>query len=116
MSKKNRPTGWHAGRAVRVAREDDGMSLEQLAVRLQGQTDESWYPAKISRIERGDQKMTVDDLVLFARVQSRDWAWYLGGPSMARSGGIEANPGQLRSKRWAWRIAYSKGFRPSFGL
>jgi len=72
--------GWHAGRALRQAREDDGLTVDQLAARLAEASGESWYGQKVSRIERGEQEAKQTDIALFRQVQGRPLEFYFDGP------------------------------------
>jgi len=96
--------GWHPGRAVRMAREDDGLDQAALCRKLETESGESWYQAKLSRIELGKQKMSTDELLLFAKVQDRTWAWYLVGPQAAASSNVDGATGRQLQPARRFRI------------
>lgn len=105
---KKKLTGWHAGRAIRIAREDDGLTVDQLAQRLSEISDSPWYGAKVSRIERGEQDLRASEVNLFRRVQDRSLEWYFDGPTPTGVGASRVNPGYLN------RVAAVFGFsKPS---
>ena len=110
---KKKLTGWHAGRALRVAREDDGLTVDDMATLLAKASGQRWYGAKVSRIERGEQEATASQVALFRKVQQRPLEWYFDGPTAAAAT-VAVIPGSHKALDRVRALAAGiRGFAPT---
>lgn len=91
---------WHAGLAMRTRRIEQGLEQSDLAEQIRRATDDDrWNQQRISRLETGTTKFSIDDLVAVARIQGMPYAWYLDGPESGyrrlREAGLSRSNGNI---------------------
>ncbi|GEM_PF-5766317 len=84
-------------KAIKAGRALAGQTQADLARALEEATGEHWTSIMVTKLERGDRKLTVDLLLTIAQIQELPIEFYLYGPAatVTNRGPDRANPGSL---------------------
>lgn len=110
---------------MRTRRIEQGLEQEEFAERLRKLTDDQrWNQQRISRLETGQTRFSIDDLRVIAQVQNMPYSWYLDGPEsgyrrmreagLARSNGNVVDIGEILGLRSHLRAQTTPTTSPIF--
>jgi transcriptional regulator with XRE-family HTH domain len=65
-----------------------GLDQIEFAALLEKASNERWDQSKVSRLETGELRMTVDRLKVIAQLQGMSYEWYIDGPKGNEAKGV----------------------------
>jgi hypothetical protein len=85
---RRRNPGWHPGLGMSTIRIRQGLDQIEFAALLEKASNERWDQSKVSRLETGELRMTVDRLKVIAQLQGMSYEWYIDGPKGNEAKGV----------------------------